>query len=109
MLNIGGKSERTNLQVVQAICAIIDQLRPPLVHVPCSPRITFVEDRLHNRRYAMDFSKIQRELGREPIESFELGLTRTVQWHLQNSQRAKQNQSHLPLGTTGAVCQDVLI
>ncbi len=92
--NIGGNSERTNLQVVEAICTVVDQLRPGLPHAPCSSLITFVEDRPgHDRRYAMDFSKIQREVGWEPVESFESGLTRTVQWYLQNSQWVEQIQS----------------
>jgi dTDP-glucose 4,6-dehydratase len=84
--NIGGDCQRTNLQVVQAICAAVDQLRPGLPHAPCSSKIVFVKDRPgHDRRYAMDASKIRRELGWKPRESFETGLTKTVRWYLENS------------------------
>lgn len=85
--NIGGGNERTNLQVAEAICTVVDKLHPGLPHAPCSSLITFVKDRPgHDYRYAMDFSKIQRELGWAPMESFESGLTRTVRWYLENFQ-----------------------
>jgi dTDP-glucose 4,6-dehydratase len=81
--NIGGRCERTNLQVVRALCAAVDELRPALPHAPCSSLITFVADRPgHDRRYAIDCSKIERELGWAPLEDFESGLRRTVQWYL---------------------------
>jgi dTDP-glucose 4,6-dehydratase len=81
--NIGGNCERTNLDVVRAICATVDRLRPNLPHAPCSSLITFVADRPgHDRRYAIDASKISRELGWQPREDFESGLERTVQWYL---------------------------
>ena len=84
--NIGGNCERTNLQVVHAICEIVDRLRPDLPHRPCSQLITFVQDRPgHDRRYAIDASKIRRELGWEPRETFETGLERTVRWYLENT------------------------
>jgi len=84
--NIGGNCERTNLQVVHAICEIVDRLRPDLPHRPCSQLITFVQDRPgHDRRYAIDASKIRRELGWEPQETFETGLERTVRWYLENT------------------------
>lgn len=83
--NIGGHSEQTNLAIVRAICRTIDRLRPGLPHAPCESLITFVADRPgHDRRYAVDTSKIQRELGWRPAESFESGLLRTVQWYLDN-------------------------
>ncbi len=92
--NIGGDCERTNLQIVKAICAIVDQLCPGLAHAPCSRLITSVQDRPgHDRRYAMDFRKIQRELGWQPLESFESGLRRTVQWYLHNGQWVERVQS----------------
>jgi dTDP-glucose 4,6-dehydratase len=92
--NIGGVCERTNLQVVEAICTIVDQLRPALIHVPCSSLITFVEDRPgHDQRYAMDCTKIQHELGWQPLETFESGLMRTVQWYVQNPQWIARGQS----------------
>ena len=83
--NIGGHSEQTNLAIVRAICRTIDRLRPGLPHAPCESLITVVADRPgHDRRYAVDTSKIQRELGWRPAESFESGLLRTVQWYLDN-------------------------
>ena len=83
--NIGGQCERTNLEVVKAICGVVDQLRPDLPHAPCESLITFVKDRPgHDRRYAIDSGKIQRELGWRPQENFESGLRRTVSWYLEN-------------------------
>ncbi len=84
--NIGGNCERTNLQVVRAICETVDRLCPGLPHSPCSNLITFVEDRPgHDRRYAIDASKIHRELGWQPTQDFESGLEETVRWYLDNS------------------------
>jgi dTDP-glucose 4,6-dehydratase len=84
--NIGGDCERTNLEVVQAICSAVDDLRPELRHRPCSSLINFVQDRPgHDRRYAIDSSKIRRELGWRPSQVFETGLRSTVQWYLANS------------------------
>ena len=83
--NIGGQCELSNLQVVEAICTTVEQLRPGLPHAPCSSLITFVEDRPGlNRRYAIDTSKIRQECGWEPQENFVSGLVRTVQWYLEN-------------------------
>jgi dTDP-glucose 4,6-dehydratase len=83
--NVGGDSERTNLEVVHAICASVDELRPGLAHSPCSSLITFVKDRPgHDRRYAIDAGKIRSELGWTPSVTFEEGLRRTVQWYLEN-------------------------
>jgi dTDP-glucose 4,6-dehydratase len=83
--NIGGDGERTNLEVVTAICALLDELQPSSPHRPHSDLITFVADRPgHDRRYAMDVAKIRRELGWQPRESFETGLRKTVAWYLDN-------------------------
>jgi len=83
--NIGGDSERTNLEVVNAVCAAVDELRPGLPHVPCSSLITFVKDRPgHDQRYAIDASKIRSELGWTPEHDFESGLRETVEWYLDN-------------------------
>ncbi|HUT12958.1 MAG TPA: dTDP-glucose 4,6-dehydratase [Thermoguttaceae bacterium] len=83
--NIGGNCERTNLEVVQAICRAVDELRPDLPHAPCSSLITFVKDRPgHDLRYAIDTTKIQQELGWQPQHDFESGLRQTVQWYLDN-------------------------
>jgi dTDP-glucose 4,6-dehydratase len=79
----GSPSERTNTEVVQAICALMDQLRP--ARAPHAPLITPVVDRLgHDRRYAIDASKISQELGWRPRHSFEQGLEVTVRWYLQH-------------------------
>jgi dTDP-glucose 4,6-dehydratase len=83
--NIGGKAERTNMQVVEAICAILDRKRPLPGKASHRDLISFVEDRPgHDRRYAIDASKIGRELGWKPSVTFEAGLERTVQWYLDN-------------------------
>jgi dTDP-glucose 4,6-dehydratase len=85
--NIGGACERTNLEVVEAICATVDALRPGLPHAPCRSLVTHVADRPgHDRRYAMDTTKIERELGWRPREDFESGLERTVRWYLDHPQ-----------------------
>jgi dTDP-glucose 4,6-dehydratase len=83
--NIGGHNERTNLEVVKTICGLLDELVPGSSHVPHESLITFVEDRPgHDRRYAIDAGKIERELGWTPQESFESGMEKTVRWYLEN-------------------------
>ncbi|MCO4318386.1 dTDP-glucose 4,6-dehydratase [Phyllobacterium sp. 21LDTY02-6] len=83
--NIGGRSERTNLDVVKTICAVLDRKRPRANGKPYADLINFVTDRPgHDRRYAIDASKIERELGWTPQETFETGLDKTVQWYLDN-------------------------
>ena len=85
--NIGGNQEKTNLSVVQTICSHLDALRPKADSSSYSDQITFVKDRPgHDRRYAIDASKIKRELGWEPLETFESGLKQTIQWYLDNAQ-----------------------
>lgn len=83
--NVGGHNEKTNIEVVKAICAILDELRPD----PAGPHerlIVHVADRPgHDARYAIDAGKIGRELGWEPKETFETGLRRTVEWYLENT------------------------
>ena len=82
--NIGGWNEKTNLEVVRAICAILDELRPH--GAPHTSLITYVQDRPgHDRRYAIDASKIASELGWKPLETFETGLRKTVEWYLANT------------------------
>ena len=84
--NIGGNSERKNLEVVRAICDLVDEMRPEGALGPRRRLITFVTDRLgHDRRYAIDASKIGNELGWRPAKTFEGGLRRTVAWYLENS------------------------
>jgi dTDP-glucose 4,6-dehydratase len=81
--NIGGRSERRNLEVVQTLCAILDELKPRPDGRSYAEQITFVRDRPgHDRRYAMDITKIERELGWRPAETFESGLRKTVRWYL---------------------------
>ena len=89
--NIGGNSEKTNLEVVQAICAILDELRPRSPLAPYSSLLTFVKDRPgHDRRYAIDASKICRELGWVPKQSFETGIRETVRWYLDHMDWVEQ-------------------
>ena len=82
--NVAGECERTNLSVVETICDLLDEMTP-LVSSPHRSLISFVDDRPnHDRRYAIDPSKIKRELGWSAAENFESGLRKTVAWYLQN-------------------------
>ena len=82
--NIGGWNEKTNLEVVHAICTILDELRPQ--GAPHASLVTYVQDRPgHDHRYAIDAGKIAHELGWKPLETFETGLRKTVQWYLTNT------------------------
>jgi dTDP-glucose 4,6-dehydratase len=81
--NVGGNSERMNLDVVTAICDLLDEMSPDPRLGSRRKLVTFVKDRPgHDRRYAIDASKIARELGWTPAEQFESGLRRTVRWYL---------------------------
>ncbi|WP_180052929.1 MULTISPECIES: dTDP-glucose 4,6-dehydratase [unclassified Acinetobacter] len=83
--NIGGHNEKQNIEVVKTICKILDELKPRLEGKTYTSLITFVNDRPgHDLRYAIDASKIERELGWKPQESFETGIRKTVQWYLNN-------------------------
>jgi dTDP-glucose 4,6-dehydratase len=83
--NVGGRGERTNLEVVGKVCSLLDEMVPDSAHVPHEALISFVEDRPgHDRRYAIDASKMERELGWRPQESFESGMRKTVSWYLEN-------------------------
>ena len=83
--NVGGWSEKPNLDVVHTLCAILDELLPRTDGKPYAEQITYVTDRLgHDRRYAIDATKIHRELGWRPVETFETGIRKTVQWYLAN-------------------------
>ena len=84
--NVGGWNERTNLEVVERICALVDAMAPNAAIGARKGLITFVTDRPgHDRRYAIDASKIKRDLGWVPAETFETGLAKTVRWYLDNS------------------------
>ncbi len=81
--NIGGWNERKNIEVVHTLCALLDELAPHSPFAPHADLITYVTDRPgHDHRYAIDASKIDRELGWRPQETFETGLRKTVQWYL---------------------------
>ena len=83
--NVGGWNEKPNLEVVHTLCAILDELSPRADGQSYATQITFVTDRPgHDRRYAIDASKLERELGWKPAETFETGIRKTVQWYLDN-------------------------
>jgi dTDP-glucose 4,6-dehydratase len=89
--NIGGHNEKTNLEVVQAICGYLDERLPTSAHVPHAKLIRFVTDRPgHDRRYAIDAGKIRRELGWTPRETFDSGLQQTIEWYIANAASWKQ-------------------
>lgn len=84
--NIGGHNEKTNMEVVQTLCNLLDEMLRTSQYYPHNKLITFVKDRPgHDLRYAIDASKIQKTLGWQPQETFETGLRQTVQWYLDNS------------------------
>ncbi|MCW7538923.1 dTDP-glucose 4,6-dehydratase [Aquabacterium sp. A7-Y] len=91
--NIGGWNEKTNLEIVHTVCDLLDELRPD----PAGPYrrlVTFVKDRPgHDRRYAIDARKIERELGWRPAETFETGIRKTVQWYLDHPDWVAEVQS----------------
>ena len=83
--NIGGWNEKANIEVVNTICRILDELKPRADGKSYAEQITFVKDRPgHDRRYAIDASKVERELGWRPAETFDTGIRKTVQWYLDN-------------------------
>jgi len=91
--NIGGDSERTNLQVVEAVCSILDELLPKVAG-SYRDQIEFVRDRPgHDRRYAINADKIRRDLGWQPRESFDTGLVKTIKWYLENGRWVERVQS----------------
>ncbi|MDZ4126499.1 MAG: dTDP-glucose 4,6-dehydratase [Hydrogenophaga sp.] len=81
--NVGGWNEKPNLEIVRTVCALLDELRPRTDGQPYASQISYVKDRPgHDRRYAIDARKIERELGWKPAETFESGIRKTVQWYL---------------------------
>ncbi|MEJ2610149.1 MAG: dTDP-glucose 4,6-dehydratase [Candidatus Thiodiazotropha sp.] len=84
--NVGGNNEMSNMQVVDSLCDLLDELAPDSMYRPHNQLKTFVNDRPgHDQRYAIDASKLERELGWTPKETFETGLRKTVQWYLENT------------------------
>lgn len=91
--NVGGRSEKANLDVVNTLCDILDELDPK-AHGSYRDQITHVQDRPgHDRRYAIDAGKLERELGWKPAETFESGIRKTVSWYLENQQWVENVQS----------------
>ena len=83
--NVGGDAERQNIEVVRTICALLDERRPRADGAPRERQITYVADRPgHDRRYAIDASKLRNELGWTPAQTFEQGMARTVDWYLEH-------------------------
>ncbi len=92
--NVGGWNEKTNLEVVHAVCDLLDELAPRQDGKSYREQIVQVEDRLgHDRRYAIDARKIEQELGWRPLENFESGLRKTVEWYLANPDWVRDVQS----------------
>jgi dTDP-glucose 4,6-dehydratase len=103
--NVGGNNEKTNLQVVQTICDVLDELHPAESGKSYRDLITFVADRPgHDQRYAIDSSKLQNKLNWNPEHTFESGIRDTVQWYLDNEwwwqpiRKAKYNGNRLGTG-----------
>ncbi|HFF5279516.1 TPA: dTDP-glucose 4,6-dehydratase, partial [Acinetobacter baumannii] len=91
--NIGGHNEKQNIEVVKTICKILDELKPQNNHQPYETLITFVKDRPgHDLRYAIDASKIAKDLGWKPEETFETGIRKTVEWYLNNLEWCRRVQ-----------------
>lgn len=92
--NVGGWNEKPNIEIVHTVCALLDELRPREDKKSYTEQITFVTDRLgHDRRYAIDARKIERELGWKPAETFDTGIRKTVQWYLNNQEWVANVQS----------------
>ena len=92
--NVGGWNEKPNIDIVNTVCALLDELRPKADGASYAAQISYVKDRPgHDRRYAIDASKIERELGWRPAETFESGIRKTVQWYLANPEWVAHVQS----------------
>ena len=92
--NVGGWNEKPNIEIVHTVCALLDELRPKADSSSYKAQITHVQDRPgHDRRYAIDARKIERELGWKPAETFETGIRKTVQWYLNNPEWVANVQS----------------
>ena len=92
--NVGGWNEKPNIEIVNLVCALLDELKPRADGKPYQEQISYVKDRAgHDRRYAIDAGKIQQELGWTPAETFETGIRKTVQWYLANPEWVAHVQS----------------
>ena len=92
--NVGGWNEKPNIDIVNMVCALLDELQPRADAKPYAGQISYVKDRPgHDRRYAIDAGKIERELGWKPAETFETGIRKTVQWYLANPEWVAHVQS----------------
>lgn len=92
--NVGGWNEKSNIEIVKTVCALLDELHPKAEGSSYATQITHVTDRPgHDRRYAIDARKLERELGWKPVETFETGIRKTVQWYLSNPDWVKNVQS----------------
>ncbi|TXL13962.1 dTDP-glucose 4,6-dehydratase [Methylococcaceae bacterium HT4] len=92
--NVGGWNEKPNLEIVHTVCSLLDELRPRADKQGYAEQISFVTDRLgHDRRYAIDARKIERELDWKPVETFDTGIRKTVQWYLDNQDWVANVQS----------------
>lgn len=100
--NVGGHNEKTNIEVVETICQILDDIKPRADGVPYKEQITFVKDRPgHDRRYAIDASKIAATLKWTPAETFETGIRKTVEWYLANGDWIKAVSKNYDGGRLG--------
>jgi dTDP-glucose 4,6-dehydratase len=100
--NVGGWNEKPNIDIVHIVCALLDELRPRSDGKNYREQISYVKDRPgHDRRYAIDAGKIQRELGWKPAETFETGIRKTVKWYLDNPDWVAHVQSGAYLEWTG--------
>ncbi|MGE8318199.1 MAG: dTDP-glucose 4,6-dehydratase [Comamonas sp.] len=92
--NVGGWNEKPNIDIVNTVCGLLDELRPKVDGSSYAAQITYVQDRPgHDRRYAIDARKLERELGWKPAETFETGIRKTVQWYLDHPAWVAQVQS----------------
>jgi dTDP-glucose 4,6-dehydratase len=92
--NVGGWNEKPNIEIVNTVCALLDELRPRADGKPYKEQISYVTDRPgHDRRYAIDARKLERELGWKPAETFDTGIRKTVEWYLANGEWVRNVQS----------------
>ena len=93
--NVGGWNEKPNIDIVNIVCGLLDELRPRADGKPYAEQITYVTDRPgHDRRYAIDARKLERELGWKPAETFESGIRKTVEWYLAHGEWVEKQYDH---------------